>query len=222
MKRHLTKPKKDGPRCPGLKKVIPPDVWVNDILPYYSSVTKKSNLSIYKKQKSGSLRKPLNRIRRDKRTDRLVVDGLVDKSGECKFKVSELLHMLWVMSDKDGKWLIRQWEKLGPKKIRQKLSISTPPPQKQISAREALRLKIYANSSKRGYQLYRNVCKSILPSNKLVIAEEARCLPNYIRSDSNGAYVQPMELIRHTTNDILDMVSIQSEYVVIERFDKST
>ena len=31
MKKHLTSTGKKGPRCPGLKNVIPSDVWVNQI-----------------------------------------------------------------------------------------------------------------------------------------------------------------------------------------------
>ena len=37
MKIHLTTIGKKGLRCPGLKKVIPSDVWENQILPYYKN-----------------------------------------------------------------------------------------------------------------------------------------------------------------------------------------
>ena len=48
LKDHLIKAKKNGkPRCPGLKKVIPPDVWVKDILPHYSKDVKLPDLSEY-------------------------------------------------------------------------------------------------------------------------------------------------------------------------------
>ena len=36
MKKHLTSAGKKGPRCPCLKKVIPSDIWTQQILPHYT------------------------------------------------------------------------------------------------------------------------------------------------------------------------------------------
>ena len=48
MKVHLATPKKiGGPRCPGLKKVIPSDVWKKDILPYYTKNAKLPDLQTF-------------------------------------------------------------------------------------------------------------------------------------------------------------------------------
>eukprot|EP00463_Aulacantha_scolymantha_P000942 TRINITY_DN1641_c0_g1_i3.p1 TRINITY_DN1641_c0_g1~~TRINITY_DN1641_c0_g1_i3.p1 ORF type:complete len:75 (+),score=2.07 TRINITY_DN1641_c0_g1_i3:135-359(+) len=37
LKTHLTTAGKKGPKCPGLRVVVPKDVWANDIVPYYSN-----------------------------------------------------------------------------------------------------------------------------------------------------------------------------------------
>ena len=51
LKLHLTKTKKGGkPRCPGLKAVIPSDVWVNGILPHYKNDASLPDLSLYMKK----------------------------------------------------------------------------------------------------------------------------------------------------------------------------
>ena len=48
LKRHLTTAKKNGPRCPGLKKVISSDVWDNQILQYYKNDSPLPDLSCFK------------------------------------------------------------------------------------------------------------------------------------------------------------------------------
>ena len=51
LKLHLTKTKKDGkPRCPGLRVVIPPDVWTQEIIPHYCRDAPMPNLGMYQKQ----------------------------------------------------------------------------------------------------------------------------------------------------------------------------
>jgi len=64
MKRHLIKPKKDGPRCPGLKKVIPNDVWTNKILPYYQKRKRISDIEAgaEKKKRKEKKRKRISDI----------------------------------------------------------------------------------------------------------------------------------------------------------------
>ena len=47
MKLHLTTAGKKGPRCTGLRKVIPVDVWSNDIVPHYVFDGKSPDLSEY-------------------------------------------------------------------------------------------------------------------------------------------------------------------------------
>jgi len=49
LKRYLTSAGKKGPRCPALKKVIPCDVWTNNILPHYSENAPMPNIDGYKK-----------------------------------------------------------------------------------------------------------------------------------------------------------------------------
>ena len=50
MKTHLTKPKKNGkPRCDGLKKIIPEDLWKEKILPHYANDAKMPNLTFFSK-----------------------------------------------------------------------------------------------------------------------------------------------------------------------------
>ena len=41
----LSTDKKKGPRCPGLKKVIPSDVWTDDIRPHYAAGAMLPDLS---------------------------------------------------------------------------------------------------------------------------------------------------------------------------------
>ena len=53
MKHHLTTAGKKGPRCPGLKKVIPSDVWKKDILPHYVSNAKLPDLDMFRKTLEG-------------------------------------------------------------------------------------------------------------------------------------------------------------------------
>ena len=79
---HLTLPKASDkkPRCPMLSKVIPSDVWSNDLLPFYRDDAPLPNFASYKKRKTGRQRKPIDKIRCDKRTDRLSLDGLVNES----------------------------------------------------------------------------------------------------------------------------------------------
>jgi len=65
MKTHLTKAKNDGkPRCSGLNKVLPNDVWDQDILPHYTSDAKFPELSEYIKVKNEKKRKltPLKKL----------------------------------------------------------------------------------------------------------------------------------------------------------------
>ena len=49
LKSHFTKPKKKGPRCAGLRVVVPIDVWNKQILPHYMSDAKFPDLSKYVK-----------------------------------------------------------------------------------------------------------------------------------------------------------------------------
>ena len=53
LKDHLTLAGKKGPRCSGLKKVIPSDIWVNDIRPYYTKNEPLPDLSKFKSGKVG-------------------------------------------------------------------------------------------------------------------------------------------------------------------------
>ena len=55
LKRHLTTAGKRGPRCPRLKKVIPSQVWTNEILPYYVTGAELGDLSTYVKAKKRRL-----------------------------------------------------------------------------------------------------------------------------------------------------------------------
>ena len=48
MKHHLTTAGKKGPRCPMLKKVIPSDIWENQILQYYKNDAPPPDLSYFK------------------------------------------------------------------------------------------------------------------------------------------------------------------------------
>ena len=49
LKRHLTSPNSNGkPWCSGLEKVIPSDVWKNQILPYYKNDAPLPDLSYFK------------------------------------------------------------------------------------------------------------------------------------------------------------------------------
>ena len=53
-KKHLTLPALTGkPRCSGLKKVIPSDVWVKQILPYYAQDAPLPDLGNFKRGKVG-------------------------------------------------------------------------------------------------------------------------------------------------------------------------
>ena len=48
LKDHLIKLSKDKkPRCTGLKKVIPDDVWDEEVLPYYTNDSQMPDLSTY-------------------------------------------------------------------------------------------------------------------------------------------------------------------------------
>ena len=63
IKEHLTVSGKKGPRCPGLKKVIPVDVWVNDILPHYVSDATLPDLSSYASKSPGRPKKQFKDIK---------------------------------------------------------------------------------------------------------------------------------------------------------------
>ena len=64
LKRHLTTAKKNGPRCPGLKKVISSDVWDNQILQYYKNDSPLPDLSCFKST-------PLKRKRKENNNKKL-------------------------------------------------------------------------------------------------------------------------------------------------------
>ena len=87
LKRHLTIPKADGnPRCPGLSVVVPTDVWVNGILPYYTIGAKLTDLSEFSLTKAPPGRKRKKKMAEmcnyDKKR-RLKSDGIIDASGKC-------------------------------------------------------------------------------------------------------------------------------------------
>ena len=51
LKTHLTKVKKNGnPKCPGLKKAIPSDVWNKQIVPHYTKDGPLPDLSSYERE----------------------------------------------------------------------------------------------------------------------------------------------------------------------------
>ena len=59
LKQHLTLPRTSDkkPRCTRLVKVIPGDVWVNDILPYYSTDATLPDLPEYVEVKKSQAKK---------------------------------------------------------------------------------------------------------------------------------------------------------------------
>ena len=62
LKNHLTKTKADEkPRCPALKKVIPSDVWLLQILPFYRDGAPKADLPYFKILKGHQVRKEKRR-----------------------------------------------------------------------------------------------------------------------------------------------------------------
>merc|ERR1712173_392643 len=53
---------KKGLRCTGLKMVIPPDIWIKDLIPYYTVDGPKPDISPYKKKKkSADIRDQMNK-----------------------------------------------------------------------------------------------------------------------------------------------------------------
>jgi len=92
LKKHLTLPTVNGePRCSGLRKVIPSDIWAEQILPHFTNDTPLPELEGYILSSTGPKRKPIEKIWRDKRSDRLKSDKLLNETGDCKFTKSELL-----------------------------------------------------------------------------------------------------------------------------------
>ena len=57
MKIHLASAGKKGLRCPGLRAVIPKDVWTDAFLPYYTANAKMPDLSAFVKKSRGPKKK---------------------------------------------------------------------------------------------------------------------------------------------------------------------
>ena len=73
LRHHLTKTKVNGkPICSGLKKVIPGDVWTNDILPHYVSYAKLPDFQSFRSKKNLLVEK--KRISRTSRTEDIKSD----------------------------------------------------------------------------------------------------------------------------------------------------
>ena len=64
MKKHLTSVGKKGIRCTGLKKVIPSDVWENQILQFYTNDAPRPDLNQFmrKSPKGQRKRKPIQQL----------------------------------------------------------------------------------------------------------------------------------------------------------------
>ena len=116
LKLHHTKTTKDKkPRCIGLKKSVPSDVWASVVLPYYKNDTTLPALPKYAKVKNspGKKKGDLKDIkeRRNKKR-RLSSEWLTSLS------TAECLECLHTSGDNDMKWLVREIQRLGASKLR--------------------------------------------------------------------------------------------------------
>ena len=97
LKDHLIKLSKDKkPRCTGLKKVIPSDVWVNEILPHYAKDVPLPEISRYtnKKRKLTPLKKLTPGSRHITRRLTNVLKLIEEEATEQNITVTSLLGLL--------------------------------------------------------------------------------------------------------------------------------
>ena len=147
LKRHLTSAGKKGVRCPGLKKVIPKDVWVDAVLPYYVMDGPMPDFAAYIKTKRSSGRPQVKfesiKLHHNKKR-RLSESGEFDSQGERRLSQDELLELLHCGGDPDMQWLVGVLrEKGGCAKLREVYTVakkSVPP--KPLAPRDALALQI--------------------------------------------------------------------------------
>ena len=161
LKDHLIKLSKDKkPRCPGLKTVIPSDVWTKECIPYYTMDGPKPDLSAYTKSSTrcGRPRVDFTHIkRRDNKKRRLSESGEVDSQAGVRLSQEELLELLHSVGDSDMKWLVGMVSKKGGcadlRKVYTVAKRSEPP--KPLAPRDALALQAQLFLGQRGYKLLR-------------------------------------------------------------------
>lgn len=212
LKAHLTKSNKNGKtRCPGLKKVLSTNEWDEKILPYFRDGAELLELPSYKvKSPIGKRkRKSIGQLTHTNQLQRLKRDHLMSRDGKCKYTEDELLTMLSKVCDKDGRWVLRQWRNVGPKKIRQDLSDPVPPVPGTLTATKALQLNLFSGLTSRGYKLLRSTLPLSFPTRNELGSLGKELLPIWIRADSHGAYTVPMEVIRQTAKDFLELFGIR-------------
>ena len=176
LKTHLNKANNDGtPKCPGLKKVIPSDVWENQILQFYTNDAPRPDLNQFmrKSPKGQRKRKPIQQLPKCNVRKRLKRDGLIATTGECKYSKGELMEMLFMQCDNDERWLLNAWKNRG--------AIL------KIPIREALELKIFSGLTRRGYQLFRSKLRHSLPARNKLDALAKTLVPENIIADQTGA-----------------------------------
>ena len=97
LRKHLTSLTKKGkPRCPGLKVVIPSDVWTQEIIPHYCRDAPMPNLGMYQKQtprKRKKLKALGSRKQMKNRTDKIFKSVCI-AADELELGVPELLGLL--------------------------------------------------------------------------------------------------------------------------------
>ena len=104
LKDHLIKLSKDKkPRCPGLRDVVPNDVWTNQLIPYYQNDAPLPDLSSYILKSPGRPKKLFKDIKhRRSRKRRISSEGTVSLS------VDEHLELLHRDGDNDMRWLVSE------------------------------------------------------------------------------------------------------------------
>ena len=187
LKHHLMRPTANGDvRCNGLKRVIPSDVWNNEIIPHYVADTKLPDLDEFRKKKMGRPVTPFSNVT-TKRSRRGKSKVVVDENNFTEADIPMLVN------------IIRR--------------LTTRP---LTSPDEALAHYIVdLDMSQRKYKLQRkHLLKRsmgfMIPSYDEILLAKKRCYPGGLTVTKNASNVSLANLIRHFVSRLKTVTEISS------------